>query len=163
MHRSALVAVCETPERLAVGPKYPLDCLPPDLPTKNRLCPVLPATSRYGRSTIGPVLGLKLVSLPSAHSVLIALRCVSFLLPSRKRVAFQVFLTCSRMDSFRYSAVSCSETVWSIMARLFLDFHIVHIDMEIRIRSCRSLCMGLFRTSWLPCPLPDLLISAIYF
>jgi len=102
----------------------PLDCLPPDLPTKNPPTPVVPATSRYEKSTTGPDLGPKSVSFPSAHVVWMVRCWASFLLPSRNRVAFQLFLTCACISSFRVSAVSFGETSWLVIAVLFLDFHI---------------------------------------
>ena len=51
--------MCGTPKGLSSGSTYPLDNLPPDLPTK---CPprrCSPATSHQEKSAVGPVVRLK--------------------------------------------------------------------------------------------------------
>lgn len=58
-------------------------------------------------------------------------------------MAFQLFLIWSWMRSLNVSAVSVGGVVWSSIALLFLDFHIAHIAIDIRIL---NLSESLFRS-----------------
>jgi len=84
---------------------------------------------------VGPVLWLKLANFLSAHIFRIS-RCLAILLSSSmSRVAFQLFLIRSFVSSFSVSLVSFGVTSWLRIAFLFLDFHIAHIVMAIRVRN----------------------------
>jgi hypothetical protein len=111
------------------------DILPPDLPTKTLPRRCSPATSRYEKSTVGPVLGSKSTKRFSDQMVLRA-RCLFILLPpSMKRDAFQLFVIKSFMSLSSSAFVSSVAMSWLFIAFLFLDFHMAHTIIEIRMRS----------------------------
>jgi hypothetical protein len=131
--------VCGTPVRLASGSSLRLGSLPPDLPTKTlpRRCSL--ATSRYERSTVGPVLGSKSINRFSAQRTLRA-RCRFILLPpSMKRDAFQLFVIKSLRSLSSSAFASPVATSWLFIEFLVLDFHILltryGIDMNASTRS----------------------------
>src|SRR5882757_2081968 len=85
-----------------------------------------PATSRYEKSKVGPVLGSKSAKRLSAHRHRIE-RCRSILLPpSMKRVAFQLFVTKSFRSLSSSLFASVTTTSSSFIVCRFLDFHIAH-------------------------------------
>ena len=96
--------------------------------------PVKPARSRYVKLTVGPVFRSRLAKLLSSQRHRSS-RCLADLLrPSMKRDVFQLFLTRSGVRSFSVSFVSIAATSWSLTEFLFLDFHIAHIVIVIRMR-----------------------------
>lgn len=104
------------------------------LPTKNPLWWCCPATSCQRKSTVGPILGSNTAKHPSAQRALRVCHWVVLMVPSRKRVAFQLFLTCSKMSALSSVLVLHMATSSLFIEFLFLDFLIAHIGIEIRIR-----------------------------
>jgi len=127
--------VCGTPERCAGGSITRWTTFRLAYPLKPSFAGGLQLHPFYVKSTDGPVLGSKSVKLPCAHSVLIAFCRSSFLLASMKHVAFQLFRVKSLISSFKVSLVSLGTASRSSIVFLFLNFHIAHIVIEIRIRS----------------------------
>ena len=106
---------------------YPLTPPPP--------LPVFPATSRYEKSTVGYGSASKSTKRLSPQRVLSSRWWVYFFLSSMKRVSIQLFLMRLDMRSFSICFVSFGETSWLFIAFLFLDFHMAHVIIEIRMRS----------------------------
>ena len=139
--------------RLASGPIRPLirpwtnlPCQPTHLEFPP---PVSPATSRYVKSTVGPVFESNLAKLLSAQRDQSSRHLIDLLQPSMNRIAFQRFLTMSEMKSFKVSFVSITVTSWSFIEFLFLTFHIAHIIMVIKMRILSEsfkLCSSILET-----------------
>ena len=81
--------------------------------------PVSPATSRYVKSTVGPVFESNLAKLLSAQRDRSSRHLIDLLQPSMKRIAFQRFLTMSEMKSFKVSFVTITVTSWSFIEFCF--------------------------------------------
>jgi len=97
--------------------------------------PVFPATFRYEKSTVGYGTVSESAKRLSPQRALSSRCRVSFFLSSMKRVSIQLFLMWLDIRSFSISLVSFGETFWLLIAFLFLDFHMAHVVIKIRMRN----------------------------
>jgi hypothetical protein len=98
----------------------------------------------YEKLMVGPVLGSKSTKCFSDQMVLRV--CCHFIIlpPSMKRDVFQLFIIKSFMSLSSTAFVSSVAVSWLFIVFLFLDFHMAHIVIEIRMRSLSESLLRLF-------------------